>query len=263
MRFIAIINQKGGTGKTTTTVNLAAALGERRRRVLVVDLDPQGAASLWLGIKDGGKGLLEVFTGDGNLFDLVQDTGVPGVEIVASSQWLIGAEKALFGRSGGELVLQGKFRDSLPGSPWDYILIDCSPSLGLLTINALAAAKEILIAVEGQVLAIYALAHLLQTVEKIRERINPALEISGILACRVNRRTRLALDVVERIREHCGEFLYKTIIRENISLAEAPSFGLPITQYAPRSRGAEDYRALAREIIRQEKRRVVYEREKD
>jgi len=252
-RTLAVVNQKGGSGKTTTTVNLAAALGERGRKVLVVDLDPQASASSWLGIKDGGRGLLDVLTGNGNLADLVHNGNIyanGNVYAVPSSSWLVGAEKAL--KVGAETILRRKLT-SLPDS-WDYVLLDCPPSLGVLTVNALAAAQGLLVPVEAHVMALQGLAALLKTVDVVKERLNRSLKVSGILACRVDSRTRHALDVVDRLREHFGDLVFKTIIRENIRVAEAYSFAQPITEYDPRSAGAEDYRALAVEVMRQEKK---------
>lgn len=253
MRTLAIANQKGGSGKTTTSVNLAAALGELGRRVLLVDLDPQHSATAWFGIANAGKGVLGVFLGDGNLINFVQKTGAPGVEVAPSSTWLVGLEKILAGEVGAETILRRQF-DKLPPDRWDYVLLDCPPTLGLLTINALAAARELLIPVEAHVMALAGLAQLLHTVEVVKERLNPDLKVTGILACRVDSRTRHAREVVDMLRERSGSLVYETVIRENVRLAECPSFGQPITQYDPKSAGAADYRALAREVLRQEGR---------
>ena len=251
MRTIATANQKGGSGKTTTAVNLAAALGEKGRRVLVVDLDAQASASLWLGVKDGGRGLLDALTDNGNLADLISQTDTPGVGVVPSSAWLVGAEKALAGELGAETILRRKLAHIQPGQ-WDYVLVDCPPTLGILTVNALVAVREVLVPVEAHVMALQGLAQLLQTVEVVRDRLNPSLRIAGILACRVDARTRHAQEVVEQLKGRFGNLIYNVAIRENVRLAECPSFGQPITRYDTRSSGAEDYRALAREVIRQE-----------
>jgi chromosome partitioning protein len=254
MRTIAITNQKGGTAKTTTAVNLSAALGERGRRVLVLDLDPQANATSWFGVTDGGRGLLEVFTENRNLDDLVQDTGVPGISIVPSSSWLTGIEKDLSRQVGAEFVLRRQL-ERLKDRRWDFLFLDCPPALGILTVNALVAAKEILVPVTAHVLSLNGLASLLETVRLAKERLNSDLEIFGILACRVDLRTRHAVEVVEELREHFGRQVFRTVIRENVRLAEAPSFKKPITQYDDRSHGAEDYRRLALEVIKSERKR--------
>ena len=196
MRTLAIANQKGGSGKTTTSVNLAAALGEQNRRVLIVDLDPQHSATSWFGLKDPGKGVLSMFLDGGGLLDLVQDTEAPGVDVVPSSSWLVGVEKMLAGEVGAETILRRQL-DRLPPHHWDYVLIDCPPTLGVLTVNALAAVRELLVPVEAHVMALDGLAQLLHTVEVVQERLNPELKISGILACRVDSRTRHAREVVD------------------------------------------------------------------
>jgi chromosome partitioning protein len=252
MRTIAIANQKGGSGKTTTSVNLAAALGEAGRRVLMIDLDPQHSATAWYGIKNAGKGVLGIFMDSAKLEDFIQAAAAPGVEVAPSSAWLVGVEKVLAGEVGAETILKRQL-ERLPPDRWDYVLLDCPPTLGILTVNALAAARELLVPVEAHVMALSGLAQLLHTVEVVRERLNPDLKVTGILACRVDSRTRHAREVVEQLRERSGNLVYRTIIRENVRLAECPSFGQPITQYDPKSAGAADYRALAQEIIEQER----------
>jgi len=251
MRTIAIANQKGGVGKTTTAVSLAAALGEKGRRVLLIDLDPQASATMWYGIKNGGRGLLDVFTNNGNLSDVVHNTGFAGVDVVASSPWMAGAEKMLAGEVGAETILKHQLRN-LPADRWDYVLIDCPPALGLLTVNALTAAGELLVPVEAHVLALSGLAQLMHTVEVVQQRLNPDLRVTGILACRVDRRTRHAREVVARLRSRFGNLVYKVVIHTNVRLAECPSFGQPITEYAPKSRGAREYRSLAKVLISEE-----------
>ena len=250
MRTIAVTNQKGGSGKTTTAVNLAAALGEKGRRVLVVDLDPQASASAWLGVKDGGKGLLEVFTGEARLEDLVVPTSAEGVDLVPSSAWLANAEKALAGEPGAETVLRRAV--ARLGNRWDFVLIDCPPALGLLTVSALTAADEVLVPLEASAMALAGLAGLTRTVELVADRLNPGLSIAAVLACRVDVRTNLSKDVVDSLRASLGEKVMKTVVRENVRLREAWSFAQPITVYDTRSAGAEDYRAAAAELLRRE-----------
>jgi chromosome partitioning protein len=253
MRIIAITNQKGGSGKTTTAVNLAAALGEKKKRVLLVDLDPQASATQWLSAQDGGRGLLDMFTNSATLADLIQPTETTHVDLVPASSWLVGAEKALAGEVGAETILRQNLQ-SLPAETWDYVLIDCPPSLGILTVNALTAVSEVIVPVESHVMALNGLAQLLKTVEVAKERLNPDLEITGILACRVDARTRHAQEVVEQLRSRFGKLAYPVVIRENVRLAECPSFKQPITKYDSRSYGAEDYRALAKVVIKQERK---------
>lgn len=254
MRILAIVNQKGGSGKTTTSVNLAAALGEKGRRVLLIDLDPQASTSAWYGIQAVGKGLLDVFTRGDELIDQVQATAVLGVDVVPCSTWLANAEKVLADVAGAELLLQRQLR-KLPADRWDYVLIDCPPTLGVLTVNALAAATELMIPVEAHVMALNGVAQIVKTAEVVHERLNPDLELTGVVACRVDLRTRHPQEVVEQLRAKFGKLVYKTVIRENIRLAEAPSFAQPITIYDSKCNGAEDYRDLAAEVVKQERRR--------
>lgn len=253
MRVIALLNQKGGSGKTTTAVNLAAAIAEKERRVLLIDFDPAAAATSWLGVDNGTKGLLEALTENRGLSELVQETSTPGVDMIPASMMLAGAEKSLAGEIGAESLLKRRI-DALPKGRWKYLLIDCPPTVGLLAINALAAAHEVLIPVEAHVITLGGLVSLMQTIAVVKERLNPRLQIAGILACRFDARTNHSKEVVSSLQKKFGGLVYKTRIRENVRLAECPSFAKAITKYAPSSSGAEDYRALASELITQEKR---------
>lgn len=247
MRTLAVTNQKGGSGKTTAAVNLAAALAERGRSVLLVDLDPQASASLWYGVPDTGRALFDALTERGSLAAAAQKTSTSGVELVPAGSWLVGVEKALAGEVGAEAILRRRIA-ALPETRWDFVILDCPPALGLLTVGALTAARELLVPVEAHVMALAGLAHLLQTVEVVRERLNAGLSLTGLLASRVDGRTRHSLEVVEDLRERFGSLVLETVIHENVALAEAFSFARPITVYKSRSRGAQDFRALAAEL---------------
>lgn len=249
MRIIAIANQKGGVAKTTTAVNLAAALGELKHKTLLLDLDSQANASSWLGVPDGGKGVFDVLVNNVNLSDLVIPTVATNVDLVPASAWLASVEKALAGELAVETLL-AKAIGKLPKDRWAFLLIDCPPALGLLSISALVAANEVLVPVETKVLPLAGLAQLTQTIERVKERLNSELTLSAILGCRVDTRTNLSKDVLEKLRNKFGELVFKTVIRENIRLAEAPSFAKPITMYDPKGPGSIDYRAAAKELVR-------------
>ena len=251
MRTIAIVNQKGGSGKTTTAVNLSAALAEANKKVLLIDLDPQGSASLWYGFKERGKGLYDVLTQDGKLEDAIEKTDLDLLHIVSSSPLLAGVEKALAGEVASEHILKSRV-ERLPGRPWDYLLIDCPPTLGILSLNALTLANEVLIPVEAHVMALHGLVQLLKTISLVKQRLNPNLAISGILACRVDGRTKHSQEVLKQLKERFGTQVCNTVIRENIKLAEAPLHLKPITVFDPKCNGSKDYRALALEIMGQE-----------
>jgi chromosome partitioning protein len=248
MRKIAIVNQKGGSGKTTTTVNLAAALAESGNRVLVIDLDPQASASMWYGFKEKGKGLYDVMTEDLPLEKAIEKTSVEGLSIIPSSQLLAGVEKAVAGEVSAESILKNKFQQ-MGVAPYDFVLIDCPPTLGILSLNALTLADEVLIPVEAHVMALHGLVQLLKTINLVKQRLNPDLHISGIVACRVDYRTKHSQEVLEQLRTRFEGKICTTVIRENIRLAEAPLHMRPITEYDTKCKGAQDYRALAQEML--------------
>jgi len=244
VRTIAVTNHKGGSAKTTTAVNLAAALGEDGRRVLLIDMDPQGSASAWLGVVNPDVGVVDAIRGRTALAHLVHETTAPGVQLVASSTALVATDWQ------DETNIALGFMEAMAGLPkvWDIVLVDCPPSLGYLAIAPLAACHEALVPIEAHVLAMAGLTSLIETMTRIRRRLNTHLRLAGVVACRVNR-TAHSRAVVDRLHYRLGDSLMRTQVRESTRLAEAPSFRLPITQYAPESSGAEDHRALARELM--------------
>lgn len=248
MRSVAFTNQKGGTAKTTSAVSVAAALAEGGKKVLLVDLDPQGCATTWCGVPDGGRPVFDALTGgNGSLSDLVAVSSIPGVDVVPASEWLSSADRALAGEVGVETMLR-KAVHRLPKT-WDFLLVDCPPALGLLVVSSLVACREVFVPVEASTMALGGLARLVQTVDRVRERLNPELRLAHILAVRVDSRTNLARDVVDRLRERFGDLVLETVVRESVRFREAWSFGKPITTYDPRGTGAEDYRAVSHELL--------------
>jgi chromosome partitioning protein len=254
MRTIAITNHKGGTGKTTTTVNLAAALGALGWHVLVIDLDPQASATSWLGGSTEGTGLLDALTADdpGPLALLARPTPTANVDLVPASPQLVRAERHLGETVGGERVLDLMIQ-ALPSAKWDYLLLDCPPALGQLTINALAAAQEILVPVEASTMAMAGLASLITTVGRVQRLLNSHLRYCGILACRVDARTVLARDILATLQDKFAGTMLVSVIRETVRLREAFGRSLPIASYAPSSTATVDYRSLALEVAAQEK----------
>ena len=245
---IACANQKGGVGKTTTVVNLATYLALAGDRVLVVDLDPQGNATSGFGLEktDVERSVYDAFVGTISLRELVQPTGVDHLEIIPSSIGLAGAEVELAPLALRERRL-ARLIDTVSGA-YDYLLIDCPPSLGLLTVNALTAADSVLIPIQCEYYALEGLTQLVATVNLVRNHLNPALAIKGVVMTMYDARTNLSAEVTAEVRRHLGDSVYKTIIPRSVRLSEAPSFGLPIALYRADSKGAHAYAALATEM---------------
>ncbi|OHB68363.1 MAG: hypothetical protein A2W17_01030 [Planctomycetes bacterium RBG_16_41_13] len=249
MRSIALTNQKGGVAKTTTTVNLGACLSEMGKKVLLVDLDPQGNMSSWFGldIHSLEKSMYNVFLQEVYFEEILKDTCVHNLTLAPSNVALAGVERILANEKERDLILRKRI--SPIANNYDYILLDCPPSLGLITINALTFVKEVFIPLETKVLALNGLVTLVNTVQVIKERLNHKLEVTGIIACRFDGRTNLSNEVYKQVKERFHEKVFNTIIRENVRLAECPISAKPITLYAPESSGAKDYIALAKEVV--------------
>ena len=240
---IAVANQKGGCAKTTTAVNLAAALAELKQSVLLIDLDPQANASHWLGAASDEAGVFQLLTTKVAASALVVQTSTEGLSLLTGSRSLASIEKSLASELSAETLLKRRLA-SLKGSAFDYVLIDTPPTLGLMTVNALCAAQQVLIPVTTHVMTLSGVAQLMQTFDDVKEVLNPEL-----LPCRVDQRTRHSKDIVDALIERFGQQVLVARIRENIRLAEAPSFRKTILQYQPNSNVAEDFRALAHEVI--------------
>jgi chromosome partitioning protein len=247
MRIIALANQKGGVGKTTSTMNIGAGLNKLGKKVLLVDLDPQAHLTYSLGIEahELDKTVYELLKGETTLEEVLIYRG-EGLKLIPSTLDLAGAEIELSGIAGREFLLKEAL-DGLRG--FDYVLIDCPPSLGLLTLNALTTTQEVYIPLQTEFLALQGLSKLLETIEVVKKRLNRKLEITGIIGTRYDGRKLLNRGVIDKIEGYLGDKLFKTLIRENISLAEAPSYGQTIYEYKPDSHGAEDYLNLCKEII--------------
>ena len=246
--ILAIANQKGGVGKTTTAINLGAGLGALERRVLLVDCDPQGNATRGLGAKAAPPHLYHALSGEVPLSATIRPSGFPNLDLVPSQRDLVGIEVELVGETGWEQRLKGVLAEV--AGRYDTILIDCPPSLGHLTVNALTAADGILVPLQCEYFALEGISELLATVERVQGGLNPQLQIAGILLTMYDDRTNLSKDVAEEIRSHFAGKVFETVVPRNIRLAEAPSHGLPIFQYDIKSRGSEAYLALAREFLR-------------
>jgi chromosome partitioning protein len=244
-RVYAFANQKGGVGKTTTTVNLAACLAEAGERSLVVDLDPQGNATSGLGIRANGTSSYDLLDGV-SAEELAKPTAFPNLFVIPAKPELAGAAVELSRRSDGESYLASSL-SALQG--FDFILLDCPPSLGPLTVNALAAADRVIVPVQAEYYALEGLSQLQRSINLIKARLNTRLAIGGVLMTMVDPRTRLAADVEREVRRHFGSLVFETVVPRSVRVAEAPSHGLPITHYDRRSRGAEAYWKVAMELV--------------
>ena len=262
-RILTLANQKGGVGKTTTAINLATALAAIGERVLIVDLDPQGNASTGLGISrnDRETSSFDLIVGDATVAQAAVATGVPNVAIVPSTLDLLGAESALISQPDRAFRLRNAFRAlgalEIDGRPVSYVLIDCPPSLNLLTINALVAADAVLVPMQCEFFALEGLSQLLQTIEQIRSTLNPRLSIQGVVMTMFDKRNTLSEQVLADVRQTMGNLVYDTVIPRNVRLSEAPSYGKPALLYDLKCAGSQAYLRLATEVIRRERQLVA------
>lgn len=245
-RTIVFVNQKGGVGKTTSAINLGAYLAQAGKRVLLIDFDPQANLTSGVGGKAGSRGIYEVISGQANMAEVVVDAGIPGLKLAPSSIDLSGATVELVNREDRNDFLKSAIAQVK--DEFDYILIDCPPSLGVLTLNGLAAADEVLIPLQCEYFALEGLSLILQTIQLVQKGMNPRLRIAGILFTMYDSRTKLAQDVVQQVSSYFKDRVFSTIIPRNVRLSEAPSHGQPICLYDPACVGAKSYQRLAAEV---------------
>lgn len=248
-RIIAIANQKGGVGKTTTAINLSACLAEKGKKVLAVDIDPQGNMTSGLGLEKEAvdKTIYDLMIGDASIDDVIYKEVIENLDILPTDINLSGAEIELIGTDNKEFIIRNevhKVKDQ-----YDFIIIDCPPALSVLTINAMTTADSVLVPIQCEYYALEGLSQLIHTIELVKERLNPDLEMEGVVFTMYDARTNLSLQVVENVKDNLNQTIYKTIIPRNIRLAEAPSYGMPINKYDSKSTGADSYRRLAEEVI--------------
>ena len=251
-RIIAIANQKGGVGKTTTAINLSACIAEAAKKVLTIDLDPQGNTTSGLGVNknEQEKTTYELLIGQNSIEECLLKEVLPGLDVLPSNVNLSGAEIELIGIRQKEFILKkeiDKVRDN-----YDFVIIDCPPSLNMLTVNAMTTADTVLVPIQCEYYALEGLSQLIHTINLVKQRLNPNLELEGVVFTMYDARTNLSLQVVENVKSNLKNTVYKTIIPRNVRLAEAPSHGMPITLYDSRSAGAESYRLLAEEVIQRD-----------
>ncbi len=248
-RIIAIANQKGGVGKTTTSINLSACLAELDKKVLTIDLDPQGNTTSGIGLNKGelGNTIYELLLDECTVRSCIYQTQIENLNIIPANVNLSGAEIELLGINEKEYLLKNAV-DYIQDD-YDYIIIDCPPALNMLTVNAMTTANSILVPIQCEYYALEGLSQLIHTIDLVQQRLNPKVLIEGVVFTMYDARTNLSMQVVENVKENLNTVIYKTIIPRNVKLAEAPSHGLPINLYDKRSAGAESYRLLAKEII--------------